>query len=260
MVTFRDLTSSFQQLGIARNQPVISHASLSAFGNVRGGAPTVVGALLTVFPQVMMPTFTYKTMITPEVGPSDNGLTYGSGKDANRMAEFFDPEMPADKLMGAVAETLRQHPKAYRSLHPILSFAGINLDEALAAQSIEEPLAPIRILAETEGWVLLIGVDHTVNTSIHYAEKLAERKQFVRWALTPTGIRECPGFPGCSEGFNALEPYLEGFTRQKKVGEALVQAVPLPQMIAVVRQLIAEDPMALLCTRPNCQRCHEIRQ
>jgi aminoglycoside 3-N-acetyltransferase len=198
-------------------------------------------------------------MIIPEVGPPGNGLDYSSGKDANRMAEFFDPEMPADKIMGVVAETLRQHPKANRSGHPILSFAGINMDEALAAQSIEEPLAPIRFLAEAGGWVLLMGVDHTVNTSIHYAEKLAKRKQFVRWALTPTGIRECPGFPGCSDGFGALEPHLEGVTRQNQIGEALVQAVPLPEMITLIRQLIEEDPLSLLCARSNCQRCHENR-
>lgn len=259
MVTFRDLTSSLQQLGIARSQPVISHASLSAFGDVRGGAPTVIGALLTVFPRIMMPTFTYKTMIIPEVGPPGNSLNYGSGKDANQMAEFFDPDMPADKLMGVIAETLRQHPKAHRSSHPILSFAGVNLDEALAAQSIEEPLAPIQVLTEEGGWVLLIGVDHTVNTSIHYAEKLAKRKQFVRWALTPTGIRECPGFPGCSDGFDALKPHLEEITHQKQIGEALVQAVPLLQMITAIRHLIEEDPASLLCARSDCQRCHENR-
>jgi aminoglycoside 3-N-acetyltransferase len=62
---------------------------------------------------------------------------------------------------------------------------------------LDDPLAPVGALAEENGTVLLIGVNHTVNTSIHYAEKIAGRKQFIRWALTPQGVRECPGFPGC---------------------------------------------------------------
>ena len=110
--------------------------------------------------------------------------------------------------MGIVAETLRRHPRARRSLHPIQSFAGIYADKFLAAQTLQNPLGPIGALAEADGWVLLLGVDHTVDTSIHYAEKLAGRKQFTRWALLSDRIIECPGFPGDSAGFDAIAPDL----------------------------------------------------
>jgi len=40
----------------------------------------------------------------------------------------------------------------------------------------------------------------------------------VRWALTAEGVVECPGFPGCSQGFQALESDLEGVTRSANVG------------------------------------------
>ncbi len=43
-----------------------------------------------------MPAFTYKTMLTPLTWSENNGITYGSGADVNRMAEFFDSQMPAD--------------------------------------------------------------------------------------------------------------------------------------------------------------------
>ncbi|MFQ5617086.1 MAG: AAC(3) family N-acetyltransferase, partial [Anaerolineales bacterium] len=238
MISFRELIASFQQLGIERGRPVVVHASLSAFGEMRGGASTMVGALLAAFERVMMPAFTYKTMIIPEAGPPDNGIKYGSGKDTNRMAEFFRPDMPVDKLMGIISETLRQHPKSRRSNHPIFSFAGLGVDKALNAQTLANPLAPIHHLTQAGGWVLLLGVDHTVNTSIHYGEKSAGRKHFIRWALTPAGIRECPGFPGCSEEFNALTPHVEAVVRTRQVGNALVQAFPLPEMIDAIRQLI----------------------
>jgi aminoglycoside 3-N-acetyltransferase len=140
-----------------------------------------------------------------------------------------------------------------------LSFTGVKAQAFLDSQSYAEPLGPIRLLTEAGGWVLLLGVDHTRNTAIHYAERLAGRKQFVRWALTNHGIRACPGWPGCSDGFQALAPLLEGVTRQLHVGSGLVQAVPLPELVETARAWIARDSFALLCEREDCERCNEVR-
>jgi len=258
MFTFRDLSSIFQGLDLG-NKPAVAHASLSAFGAVHGGAETVLGALLTAVGALVMPTFTYTTMVIPADGPNDNGMTYGSEKDSNRMAQFFDPGMPADRAMGIIAERLRQHPKARRSRHPIYSFAGIGADEAIEAQTLKHPFAPIEVLTRAGGWVLLLGVDHTSNTSIHYAEQLAGRRQFVRWALTYQGVVACPHWPGCSGGFEQISPHLEWFTRKAQVGYTLIRAIPLPSLVEVARDLIAEDPLALLCPREDCERCNAIR-
>lgn len=260
MVSFHDVQAGLRSLEINPQNPVIVHTSLKSFGEVRGGADTVLGALLSTFQSVAMPTFTYKTMITPEDGPDDNAMDYGSGKDLNRMAEFFFPEMPADPLMGVVAEKLRQRPNAKRSIHPILSFSAVNLDEAMNMQTYEEPLAPIREIAELNGWVLLLGVDHTSNTSIHYAELLAGRRQFVRWALTPGGVRECPGFPGCSDGFEQAAGFLSGLTRHTLIGEASIRALPLHPMLDSLVELISADPHVLLCNNLTCARCGAIRK
>lgn len=260
MPSFHDFTRGLRQLGIDHECPVIAHASLSAFGQVPGGAETLLGALLAAFNSVIMPAFTYKTMITPETGPPDNGITYGSGRDHNRMAEFFTPDMPADPTMGVVAEALRRHPKASRSSHPILSFAGVNAAPILEAQTSSEPLAPIQTLVDMGGWVLLLGVDHTSNTSIHYGEKLAGRKQFIRWALTPEGITECPGWSGCSDGFQALAPRLDAARRVAQVGSGLIQAYPLEEVVTAAVQAISEDGQALLCQREDCGRCEAVRE
>lgn len=258
LVAFRDIVSALRPLGLNR-VPVIAHVSLSAFGEVRGGVETMLGALVSSCGGLMMPTFTYKTMITPEDGPLDNGLIYGSGRDLNRMAEFYRPEMPADRLMGRTAEALRRHPQALRSTHPILSFAGIGVDAAIQAQALDDPLAPIRVLADHGGWVLLMGVDHSCNTSMHYAEKLAGRRQFTRWALTPARVVECPGFPGCSEGFQKAGNLLNGIGHTLRLGNARVIALPLQPMFIVLKQLLHEDPLALLCDLPDCERCGAVR-
>lgn len=260
MISYRDLTNALRDLGIDGSQPAIAHVSLSAFGHVKGGADTVVGALISATSSVIMPAFTYKTMITPDEGPPDNGITYGSGDRQNQMAEFYTPDMPADPLMGIVPETLRQLEEAQRSNHPIYSFSGINAQDILDTQNIHDPFGPIFALTELNGNILLLGVDHTSNTSIHFAEKIAGRKQFIRWALTPKGVKECPGWPGCSYGFNTVTPYIEAFTNKTRVGDALLQSIPLPNLIKVVVEKITEDPSAFLCDRTNCQRCHATRK
>ncbi|MFN8384443.1 MAG: AAC(3) family N-acetyltransferase [Anaerolineales bacterium] len=251
-----DLKAGLSKLGIGKNL-VIAHASLRAFGSV--DANDMLSALLDSTRGIMMPTFTYKSMLNPEVGPPKNGLTYGSQNDLNKMAEPFHPDMPVDTLMGVLPEVLRKHPKAKRSMHPIQSFAGINADAIINTQTLYDPFAPIAALAERDGWVLLLGVDHMVNTSIHYGEKLAGRMQFIRWALLKDKVVECPGFPGDSEGFNAIIPAVEKYTRRVEINGAVVQAVHLKSLLKTVVDMIHENPYALLCNRKDCERCEAVR-
>jgi aminoglycoside 3-N-acetyltransferase len=254
-----DWLAGLGSLGLPEATPVIAHASLSAFGTVDGGEQTVVEALLRTFETVIMPGFTYATMVTPEVGPPDNGLAYGTRQYSNYQARFFTPDLPTDGLMGRVPEALRLRPGAGRSCHPILSFVGMHAGPILGVQTLAEPLAPIGALVQSGGWVLLLGVNHTVNTSVHYAERLAGRPAFVRWALTHQGVVECPHFPGCSDGFAALAPRLASATRRTAIGRGLVQAVPLAAVMRAVQDCLAQDPLALLCNRYYCERCHDFR-
>lgn len=258
-VRLRDLLLGLRDLHLGE-APVIVHSSLKSLGPVEDGAQTVVHALGSIFGAVLVPTFTYKTMVTPLTGPADNAITYGSSGSQNQMAEFFTPNLPADPLMGIIPEILRRHPLARRSSHPIQSFAGINAEKFLAAQTISNHLAPLGLLEQADGWVVLMGVDHTVNTSIHYAEKLAGRKQFVRWALTPKGVVECPGFPGCSAGFQAIATDMDKFTRTVQIGNGTVQALPLKMLFRAVISRLTKDPLALLCQQDNCERCNQIRK
>jgi aminoglycoside 3-N-acetyltransferase len=260
MLRYRDFINAFREFEIGPGIPVIAHASLSAFGRVSGGAQTLVGALMACFDAVIAPTFTYRTMITPPFGPENNGLRYGHGQEQNRQAEVFRPDMPADKTMGITAETLRGHPAAGRSSHPILSFAGVNAKAILATQTLAQPLGPIQSLAEADGYVLLLGVNHTANTSLHHAERLAGRRQFIRWALTPEGVVECRGFPGCSYGFEDIAPRLKGVARQIQLGEATIEAVPLRDLLHIAIGWIRANPVALLCERANCERCQAVRE
>ena len=91
-------------------------------------------------------------------------------------------------------------------------------------------------------------------------EKLAGRKQFTRWALTQTGTVMCPVFPGCSAGFQAIEPEVRIFTKSVQVGNALVLALPLRALMVRVIELIKKEKYALLCNQYECERCAEVRK
>lgn len=258
MLGYEDLKSAFGDLNL-QEELVIVHASLKPFGYIHGGAEAVLDAMLASFHSIIIPTFTYKTEIIPDMGPPNNGMIYGSGDKKNKMAEPFHQDMRADPLMGILPETLRNHPSAIRTSHPILSFAGINAGATLFTQTLYEPLDPIGALGQQDGWVVLINVDHTSNTSIHYAEKLAGRKQFTRWALVDNRVVECPNYPGDSMGFQAIEEYLKLDTHRVEVGDGFIQAIPLRRLFNVVHDILREDPLALLCDRRDCERCNAIR-
>jgi aminoglycoside N3'-acetyltransferase len=259
MISYRDLVKVFQQVELDAHSRVIAHVSLQALGGVQGGAETVVGALQSVVETVVMPAFTRRTMVVPSTGPADNGLEYGTGTEANLEAEVFHQDMPVDEELGPAPEIFRRLVETHRSGHPILSFTAQGADEALNIQTLEHPLAPIQWLADFDADVLLIGADHRSNVSLHWAEQLADRKTFVRWALTNAGVVECSNMPGCSEGFNMIQGRLQGVARRETLGQGKVEAVALRDLLHIATNWIREDPRALLCERTGCPHCAVVR-
>jgi aminoglycoside 3-N-acetyltransferase len=264
VITVRDLLHGFESLSL-RGQPVIAHGSFKSLGHVQGGPKAVVNTLIASTGALMMPSFTYETMVYPPTGPEWNGLDYRAEHERHHLngdsaPTYFKRDLPVDREIGVLPETLRRHHNAKRSLHPILSFTGVNVEFALERQSMESPLEPIGALAEQNGWVLLIGVDQRVNTSIHYAEKLAGRPQFLRWAATPRRVVECPSFPGDSDGFQQIASRVRHRVNSVVIGDARVDAIPLRFLLETVDGLIKEDPLALLCQRDSCGRCNAVRE
>ena len=88
-MNFRQLVKGFKKLELDSSRPVLVHASFSSFSDLKGGPEQLVGAMLESFKSVLAPTFTYKTMITPETGPPNNAIEYGSNLDLNKIAEIF---------------------------------------------------------------------------------------------------------------------------------------------------------------------------
>jgi aminoglycoside 3-N-acetyltransferase len=260
-VRFREIQRGLRDLGLTRASRVLAFVSLPAFGPVKGEAASVVGALLAECGLVVSPAFTCQCQVIPQVGPPDNALDYGNHLEENSNAEIFRPDLPVHHSAGPVAEVIRTLRGAARSSHPLLSFTAVGdgAGKVLLAQSLAEPFGPIARLAEDGGEVLLLGVTHTANVAIHYAEYRAGRKQFVRWALTEAGGVECVGWPGCSAGFDAIANYLRAVTHVRQIGAAYAQLIPLNYLLQTAEELIRADSTALLCHQPDCARCNAVR-
>lgn len=258
MISYRDIVGALRDLGLGPETRAIAHVSTTALGPVAGGTETVVGALVATLGSLFTPTFTSRTMVVPEVGPDSNALDYGR-PEQNERAEIYHAGLAADPDLGSFAEQLRRHPQSHRSDHPLLSMTGVNAESLLRLQTVESPWGPIEGLTHQGGMVLLIGARHRRNCTIHYAEAQAGRVQFVRWALTRQGVVECPGWPGCPEGFDAIASRVGSFSRSVRLGSSTIQAIPARDLVHAVVSWIHEDPRALLCDRLGCPRCSVVR-
>jgi aminoglycoside 3-N-acetyltransferase len=259
MIGYRDLDKGFKDLGMNPKFPVVAHVAQDHFENIRGGIETLIGALTANTYSIVTPAFTYRTMLIPENGPPRNGMTYGSGRQANEMVEAFNLDMLPDEALGDFPRVFKHLPGVSRSRHPILSFYGLHADEYLEPQTLQDPLAVIQALMANDGIVVLVNVEQTANTSIHLGERMAGRVSFVRWALSYNNMVACPNFPGCSSGFNAINNSIEPFCGKLQLPGLEIKAIPLRDLVSTACSMIQADPNALLCQRADCERCNVVR-
>jgi len=154
-LTKRQIVEDLRKLGVKQGDSLMVHSALSALGLVRGGADTVIDALLEAVGSegnVAMPLMTGNGVFKIEESPSN---------------------------VGVVTEVFRQRKETVRSLHPSHS-VGIQGKDAqwLVKDHVKQPTAygkgtPYHKLVELGGKVLLLGVDQDRNTTLHTIESLA---------------------------------------------------------------------------------------
>ena len=201
-----------------------------------------------------------KTLVTPRTGPENNAINYKDPLKVSLSPEFFHSDLPVSEEQGEFAEYFRQNKETERSRHPVLSFSGRNLPTTLAQQTLNDPFAPIKYLENKKAWVLLVGADQTQNVSLHIAAQRADRPQFTRWALTPTGVKQFENFPSCSAGFEHIRPHLNLIAQRERIGEDYLVAYPLDKMLKITQKHLQENPLSMLCDQTNCLTCHEVRR
>ncbi|SCC32915.1 aminoglycoside 3-N-acetyltransferase [Fictibacillus enclensis] len=176
LVTRSSLVQDFKKLGVQKGMTVIVHTSLSKMGWVCGGAVAVVQALMDVVTEegnLIMPT--HSAELSDPAGWGNPPVPKEWWETIRSEMPAFDPAISPTYFMGAVAEVFRTFPGVIRSNHPTVSFAAWGKDKEWITgnHSLDNGLgesSPIARIYDLDGSILLIGVGHDSNTSMHLAE------------------------------------------------------------------------------------------
>ncbi|MET7970262.1 AAC(3) family N-acetyltransferase [Micromonospora sp. NPDC005305] len=197
--TRASLAAQLRDLGVRTGGTVLVHASLRPLGFLCGGPEAVLLALRDVLGPagtVVVPTHTPENSDPAEWSnppvPADWWPVIRDGMPG------FDPAVTPSRFMGALAELVRTWPGALRSDHPHVSFAALGpaaariVAEHERADMLGEG-SPLARLYDLDADVLLLGVDHGSNTSLHLAEyrqPAPPRQRCGAAVLTADGGRE----------------------------------------------------------------------
>ncbi|HEX3498315.1 MAG TPA: AAC(3) family N-acetyltransferase [Stellaceae bacterium] len=208
----RDLAA----LGVTPGMSLIVHASLARLGFVVGGAPAVIHALMDVLGPdgtLVMPTFTG--------GLTDPATWRDPPVPQEWHAVIRDTMLPFDaartptRLMGQIAEQFRTWPDVKRSNHPVTSLAawGRHAEYLVERHSLAWSLGdetPMGRLYERDGWILLLGVGHDRNSSLHLAETRAVhgRRKLRRMPVERDGRVAWEEFPEVDDDRGRLFPLI----------------------------------------------------
>ena len=246
------VTEQLRSLGVRRGGVLVVHTSFRAVRPVEGGPSGLIDALLGALGPdgtLVMPSWT---------GDDDT--------------PFDRDNTPASADLGVVPETFRKRSGVQRSAHPF-AFAALG---PVAREIVGDPLPipPHRVesgigrVHQHGGQILLLGVGHDSNTTIHLAEALAR----VPYGLpkhitvlrdgTPTRIDYLEN-DHCCRRFALADGWLRerGMQREGRVGNAHARLLEARDVVAVAREQLERDPLIFLHDeREGCEECLEARR
>ena len=180
-VTKNSLIKDLKMLDL-KGEIVIVHTALSKLGWVCGGAVALIEALQKVVTEegtIVMPAHSGdysepKYWENPPV-PEEWFQTIRDEMPAYR------PEVTPTRGLGVTPEIFRKFPDVIRSDHPCLSFSawGKEAESVTVDHKLDYALgenSPLAKIYKRGGKILLIGVGHESNTSLHLSEYRAEHE------------------------------------------------------------------------------------
>ena len=249
MVDRAELSSQLRALGVRSGGVLVVHTAFSKVSPVEGGPRGVIDALLTVLgPQ--------GTLVMPSMADDDDLI--------------FDAASSPCAGMGVVADTFWRMAGVMRSDSPH-AFAAMGPHALTIANSHpidvpHGPDSPVGRVHDLDGQVLLLGVGHDANTTIHLAENVSG----VRYRLPYHSTVLVDGRPErydydevdhCCANFSLMDGWLEAEGRQRRgvVGHAEARLARSRDIVdAAVARLRTHETIFLHAPRV-CGDCDEAR-
>ena len=257
----RDLDDAIDALALG-GRVVGAHSSLRSFGRLEGGADTIVDAFLDAGCTLLVPTHSwgFATNHVPGMRPDRNGWDYAMNVARPVFTGTFSTDSNAiDRNMGAIPRAVLARPERVRGDHALASFAAIGplAHDVIDGQAGDAVHAPLRALADHAGAILLVGVGLTRMTMLHFAEQVAGRAQFRRWAADATGATLMVESGGCSEGFDRLAGVLAPVETRRREGRSEWRCFPAAEVVRRAAAAIAADAASTHCGMRGCRRCDD---
>ncbi len=245
------IAGQLRRLGVERSGVLLVHTSFRAVRPVEGGPAGLIAALRDAVGPL-------GTLVMPSWTGDDD-------------APFDPPTTPASPDLGVVAETFRRMPGVVRSDHPF-AFAAAG---PLAAEIVSVPLvlpphapgSPVSRVYELDGQILLLGVGHDADTTLHLAELLAGVPYRVRnhCTILENGAARRVEYgenDHCCMRFALADGWLRaaGLQGEGRVGQADARLVRSRDVVRVgVERLRAEPLLFLHDPAARCADCDAAR-
>jgi len=248
-ISQQQLTAHLVDLGVRPGGVLLVHTSFSNAGPVDGGPDALIAALRSVLgPE--------GTLVMPSMSDDDDVP--------------FDAERTPCRGMGVVADMFWRLPGVRRSDSPH-AFAAIGPDAARI--TADRPLAvphgldsPVGRVYEADGQVLLLGVGHDANTTIHLAETMAPVRY--RRSKHLTVLRD--GRPvrhpyeeidHCCQNFSRLDEWLDAAHLQRRgvVGHGEARLIRSRDIVGVALEQLRENDTVFLHPVGVDAECDEAR-
>lgn len=245
-----DVAQHLRALGVRPGGVLLVHTSFKAVRPVEGGPLGLIRALREAIGDE-------GTLVMPTMTDGES---------------VYDPKSTPSVHMGITAETFWRQPGVLRSDHPGGSFAaeGPLAERICATQPLSPPHgpdSPVGRVYDLDGQVLLLGVTHGENTTMHLAEAIAKVPYSVSHptvvvidgAVRTEMIAETDH---CCTRFALADDWLRerGLQREGKVGNAGARLAASRDIVSVVVEHLAKEPLVFLCPpSAGCEECDAAR-
>ncbi|HYC34012.1 MAG TPA: AAC(3)-IV family aminoglycoside N-acetyltransferase [Gemmatimonadales bacterium] len=247
-----EIAAQLRALGVRPGGVLLVHTSFRAVRPVEGGPEGLIDALL----EALGP---HGTLVTPS----------WTGDDSVP----FDPlATPSADDLGVVPQLFWRRPGVARSPHPFAFAAlgphAIGITDGALPLPPHAPDSPVGRVYDLDGQVLLLGVGHEADTTLHLAELAGGAPYRVPKHITvrrddrPTRI-EYGENDHCCERFALADDWLRsaGLQREGPVGYATARLARSRDIVAAARTRLARDPLVFLHPPgAGCAECDEARR